>query len=112
MRMLRTWRNTLQRNRRRGRQRRKCLWRKSRSYTHIPQDLGVNLKATEPPHKCFIPKRQIHSWSGHTKGVSVIRWFPTSAHLILSGSMDNKVKLWETETGDVIGRFSNKKMAF
>ena len=126
-----------------------------RSFTHIPQDLGVNLKSTEPPHKCFIPKRQIHSWSGHTKGVSVIRWFPTSAHLILSGSMDSKVKLWEvyrgrrcvrtytghkqairdvnfnnsgdrfltasydryiklwdTETGDVIGRFSNKKMAF
>jgi len=126
-----------------------------RSFTHIPQDLGVNLKSTEPPHKCFIPKRQIHSWSGHKKGVSVIRWFPTSAHLILSGSMDSTVKLWEvykgrrcvrtysghkqairdvnfnnsgdrfltasydryikmwdTETGDVIGRFSNKKMAF
>eukprot|EP00092_Neocalanus_flemingeri_P017140 GFUD01018537.1.p1 GENE.GFUD01018537.1~~GFUD01018537.1.p1 ORF type:complete len:577 (-),score=167.48 GFUD01018537.1:105-1835(-) len=126
-----------------------------RSFTHIPQDLGVNLKSTEPPHKCFIPKRQIHSWSGHKKGVSVIRWFPTSAHLIMSGSMDSTVKLWEvykgrrcvrtysghkqairdvnfnnsgerfltasydryikmwdTETGDVIGRFSNKKMAF
>jgi len=126
-----------------------------RGFLHIPQDLGINLKANEPPAKCFIPKRQIHSWSGHTKGVSVIRWFPTSAHLILSGSMDNKVKLWEvykgrrcvrtymghkqairdvnfnnegdkflsasydrfikmwdTETGDVVGRFSNKKMAF
>jgi len=126
-----------------------------RGFLHIPQDLGVNLKAGEPPAKCFIPKRQVHTWSGHTKGVSVIRWFPTSAHLILSGSMDNKVKLWEvykgrrcvrtyvghkqairdvnfnnegdkflsasydrfikmwdTETGDVVGRFSNKKMAF
>jgi len=126
-----------------------------RSYTHVPQDLGVNLKADAIPHKCFIPKRQIHTWSGHKKGVSVIRWFPTSAHLIMSGSMDATVKLyevygkrrllrtftghkqairdvnfnnsgdrflsasydryikmWDTETGAVLGRFSNKKMAF
>ena len=126
-----------------------------RSFLHPPQDLGVNLKSTDPPAKCFIPKRQIHTWQGHNKGVSVIRWFPTTAHLLLSGSIDNKVKLWEvynkrrcirtyvghklairdvnfnnagdrfltasydrsikmwdTETGDVVGRFTNNKMAF
>jgi len=126
-----------------------------RSFLHIPQDLGINLKSDEPPAKCFIPKRQIHTWSGHNKGISAIRWFPKSAHLILSGAMDNKVKLWEvynkrrcirtylghkqairdvnfnnagdqflsasydrfiklwdTETGDTITRFTNKKMAF
>jgi len=126
-----------------------------RSYTHVPQDLGVNLKADSVPHKCFIPKRQIHTWAGHKKGVSVIRWFPSSAHLIMSGSLDATVKLyevygkrrlvrtftghkqairdvnfnndggkfltasydryikmWDTETGQVTGRFSNKKMAF
>jgi len=126
-----------------------------RSFLHIPQDLGINLKSDEPPAKCFIPKRQIHTWSGHNKGISAIRWFPKSAHLILSGAMDNKVKLWEvynkrrclrtylghkqairdvnfnnagdqflsasydrfiklwdTETGDTISRFTNKKMAF
>ncbi len=63
-----------------------------RSFLHIPQDLGVNLKSEEPPAKCFIPKRQIHAWKGHNKGVSVIRWFPKSAHLMLSGALDNKVK--------------------
>lgn len=126
-----------------------------RSFLHPPQDLGINLKSTEPPPKCFIPKRQIHTWTGHSKGIAVIRWFPGSAHLILSGSMDTKVKLWEVynkrrcirtymghkqairdvnfnnmgdkflsasydryiklwdvETGDMISRFTNKKMAF
>ena len=66
-----------------------------RSFLHIPQDLGVNLKSDVPPEKCFIPKRQIHEWKGHTKGVACIRWFPKSGHLLLSGSMDSKVKIWE-----------------
>ena len=66
-----------------------------RSFLHPPTDIGVNLKSTDPPAKCFIPKRQIHTWAGHKKGVSVIRWFPSSAHLIMSGSMDATVKLYE-----------------
>ncbi len=66
-----------------------------RSFLHIPQDLGINLKSDAPPEKCFIPKRQIHEWKGHTRGVAAIRWFPKSGHLLLSGAMDNKVKIWE-----------------
>lgn len=124
-----------------------------RSFLHIPQDVGVNLKSDVPPEKCFIPKRQIHTWTGHTKGVSCMQWFPRSGHLLLSGGMDSKVKLWEVynnrrcvrtyvghkmavkaidfnnagnkflstsydrhiklwdaETGDCIGRFSNNKV--
>lgn len=64
-----------------------------RSFLHIPQDVGVNLKSEEPPEKCFLPKKLIHTWSGHNKGVSAIRWFPKSAHLLLSGSMDSKIKV-------------------
>ena len=64
-----------------------------RSYLHIPQDTGINLKSTEPPERCFIPKKLIHTWSGHSKGISAIRWFPLSAHLMLSCSMDCKVKV-------------------
>lgn len=38
-----------------------------RSYLHIPQDVGVNLRSSVPPEKCYLPKKQIHIWSGHTK---------------------------------------------
>ena len=33
-----------------------------RSYLHIPQDIGINLKTDEPPERCFLPKRHIHTW--------------------------------------------------
>ncbi|XP_066252924.1 pre-mRNA-processing factor 17 [Euwallacea similis] len=66
-----------------------------RSFLHAPQDVGVNLKSDSPPDKCFLPKAHIHTWTGHTKGVSAIRWFPKTAHLFLSSSMDCKIKLWE-----------------
>lgn len=66
-----------------------------RSFLHIPQDVGVNLRSEDPPEKCFIPKKLIHTWSGHSKAVNAVRWFPKSAHLLLSCSMDCKIKLWE-----------------
>ncbi|XP_065211421.1 pre-mRNA-processing factor 17 [Planococcus citri] len=66
-----------------------------RSFLHPPQDVGVNLRSDTVPLKCFLPKAHIHTWQGHTKGVSAIKWFPKSAHLLLSSSMDCRVKLWE-----------------
>lgn len=38
-----------------------------RSYLHIPQDVGINLRSSDVPDKCYLPKKQIHVWSGHTK---------------------------------------------
>lgn len=38
-----------------------------RSYLHVPQDIGVNLRSAQPPEKCYLPKKQMHVWSGHTK---------------------------------------------
>uniref|UniRef100_A0A5F9CUM7 Pre-mRNA-processing factor 17 n=1 Tax=Oryctolagus cuniculus TaxID=9986 RepID=A0A5F9CUM7_RABIT len=114
-----------------------------RCYLHIPQDVGVNLRSSVPPEKCYLPKKQIHIWSGHTKGVSAVRLFPLSGHLLLSCSMDCKIKLWEvygdrcclrtfighrtqfrsaaydrhlklwdTETGQCISRFTNRKVPY
>ncbi|CAG8545042.1 3225_t:CDS:10 [Funneliformis mosseae] len=66
-----------------------------RTYMHVPMDLDVNLLGEAGTQECFIPKRCIHTWSGHNKGVTAIRFFPRSAHLILSSSMDTKVKIWD-----------------
>ncbi|KAK4337053.1 hypothetical protein RND71_044129 [Anisodus tanguticus] len=66
-----------------------------RSFLHPPQDLGVNLKSDPESMKCFMPKKCIHTYTGHSKSVTGIRWFPGSAHLFLSCGMDNKIKLWE-----------------
>jgi len=64
-----------------------------RSFMHPPQDVGVKLKGNEPPRKCFIPKNLIHTFSGHSKGVAAIRWFPQTAHLMLSAGMDSRIKV-------------------
>ncbi|KJH45743.1 WD domain, G-beta repeat protein [Dictyocaulus viviparus] len=66
-----------------------------RSFLVPPAFTGVNLRADAAPEKCFIPKKQIHVYKGHTKGVNCVQWFPKSAHLFLSCSMDTKIKLWE-----------------
>lgn len=60
---------------------------------HIPTDKGVSLSPDAPPVDSFLPKECIHTFTGHTKGVSSMKLFPGSGHLLLSGSMDSKVKV-------------------
>ena len=63
---------------------------KGRSYILPPNDVKPH------NHVCYIPKQCVHIWSGHTKGVQVIRLFPQYGHLLLSGSLDTTIKLWKT----------------
>eukprot|EP01124_Arcella_intermedia_P003990 TRINITY_DN1225_c0_g1_i1.p1 TRINITY_DN1225_c0_g1~~TRINITY_DN1225_c0_g1_i1.p1 ORF type:complete len:537 (+),score=103.91 TRINITY_DN1225_c0_g1_i1:153-1613(+) len=56
-------------------------------------DPPTHLKPNE--HVCYTPKKKVHTWTGHSKGVSTIRFFPRFGHLLLSGSMDTTIKIWE-----------------
>ena len=64
-----------------------------RTYMSPPYAEAPNLHTEAGSQDCFIPKVCIHTWTGHTMGVSVIRTFPESGHLLLSGSMDTKIKV-------------------
>ncbi|CAA7258724.1 unnamed protein product [Cyclocybe aegerita] len=69
-----------------------------RTYISPPVAEAPNLLQEVGSQDCFIPKVCIHTWTGHTQGVSVVRTFPETGHLLLSGSMDTKIKLWDIYT--------------
>jgi len=61
-----------------------------RTYITPPSTLHV----PSEQQQCYIPKRLIHTFTGHTKGVNSIKFFPTTGHLLLSASMDKTMKIW------------------
>ncbi|EQC40369.1 hypothetical protein SDRG_02268 [Saprolegnia diclina VS20] len=62
-----------------------------RSWIEHPREL----KADDGQHDVFLPKKAIHQWEGHTKGVQAIELFPKYGHLLLSGSLDSTVRIWD-----------------
>jgi len=64
-----------------------------RTYMSPPVAEAPNLLQEAGSQDCFIPKVCIHTWTGHTQGISAIRTFPETGHLLLSGSMDTKIKV-------------------
>eukprot|EP00033_Pygsuia_biforma_P001180 GCRY01001341.1.p1 GENE.GCRY01001341.1~~GCRY01001341.1.p1 ORF type:complete len:550 (+),score=139.71 GCRY01001341.1:238-1887(+) len=77
------------------------------SFINPPASLKEN-----PDMQCYLPKRIIHTYTGHTKGVSKIQFFPKTGHLILSASFDGKVKLWDVYNNrSVIRTYSGHELA-
>ncbi|KIH87693.1 pre-mRNA-processing factor 17 [Sporothrix brasiliensis 5110] len=68
-----------------------------RTYMHVPQDLDVDLRKEVGSITNFIPRKLVHTWKAPTPGqaVTALRLFPDSGHLMLSGSADNTVRLWD-----------------
>lgn len=67
-----------------------------RSYMYVPTDLDVRLDKEVGSFDCYAPKRIVHTWTGHSKGVNAIRFFPNSGHLLLSASQDCRIKVKTT----------------
>lgn len=63
---------------------------KGRSYILPPQD-----RSYARAEQNYIPKNILHTYKGHKRQVQVAKFFPKFGHMILSGSYDTEVKLWD-----------------
>lgn len=66
-----------------------------RTYMHVPQDLDIDLRKEVGSITNYIPKKRLHTWKGHTGAVTSLRLIPDSGHLMLSGSADTTIKIWD-----------------
>ena len=64
-----------------------------RTYMYPPYGVAPQLHQEAGTQESFIPKVCIHTWTGHTGGIAAIRLFPGTSHLLLSASMDTKIKV-------------------
>eukprot|EP00605_Chrysophyceae_sp_TOSAG23-4_P002198 GSChrysophyteH1.ASY1.ANO1.2428.1 assembled CDS len=100
-----------------------------RSWTRVPAGLRVSDSPLEEAN--YIPKKCVKKYSGHHKGIwdvyndrQVLRSyhghseavraidFSNSAVQFLSAGFDKITRLWDTETGQAVGTFSNNKMGY
>lgn len=57
-------------------------------------------------HRCYVPKKCVHRFTGHNKGVQRIRLFPRTGHLLLSAGLDGKCKVWSIEQRQVMRTYT------
>lgn len=67
-----------------------------RTFLHAPMDQpdGVDLYK-ESVDRCYHPKKLIHTWNHGTKPINAIRFYPKTAHILLSASADAKIKIFD-----------------
>lgn len=63
---------------------------KGRSYILPPQDLNIAREEIN-----YIPKKPVHTYTGHRNKVMVAKFFPRFGHYILSGGYDSQIKIWD-----------------
>ena len=66
-----------------------------RTYMHAPRDIDVDLYKEDGVDKSYIPKKLVHTWRHGTKPINKIKFFPKTAHLLLSASADAKIKIFD-----------------
>lgn len=66
-----------------------------RTYMHAPRDIDIDLYKEGGVDKSYIPKKLVHTWRHGTKPINKIRFFPNTAHLLLSASADAKIKIFD-----------------
>jgi len=64
------------------------------TYMSPPAETALCFDKEAGSFECFVPKKNVHTWTGHTKGISSIRFIPKTGHLLLSAGQDQRIKLW------------------
>lgn len=76
---------------------------RGRSWTNPPTELRERVEVGDVDHhRCYVPKKCVGRLTGHNKGVHRIRLSPGTGHLLLSGGLDGKCKVWSVHTKRVM----------
>jgi pre-mRNA-processing factor 17 len=85
---------------------------RGRSWMEPPAGLGSLVEEEGlADHRCFVPKKCVHRFTGHNKGVHRIRLFPGTGHLILSAGLDGKCKVWSVPQKQVMRTYEGHTAA-
>eukprot|EP00804_Cyclotella_cryptica_P003454 CCRYP_002098-RA/>CCRYP_002098-RA protein AED:0.35 eAED:0.35 QI:0/-1/0/1/-1/0/1/0/360 len=84
---------------------------RGRSWIDPPSGVkGVDPFDTED-HACYVPKKCVFRFTGHSKGVHRIRLFPRTGHLLLSAGLDGSCKVWSVHQRQVMRTYTGHSSA-
>ena len=85
---------------------------KGNSWMAPPTGMGsITEEVDVDHHRCYVPKKCVHRFTGHNKGVQRIRLFPKTAHLLLSAGLDGKCKVWSIDQRKVMRTYTGHTAA-